>query len=40
MPAEQAFPLAVTTVAVSLMKVAMITVGILVIKWIVGKFMK
>ena len=40
MPAEQALPLAVTTVVVSLLKVAMITVGILVVKWIAGKFMK
>ena len=40
MPAEQALPLAVTTVAVSLFKVAMLTVGILIIKWIAGKFMK
>ena len=40
MPAEQALPLAVTTVAVSLFKVAMLTVGILLIKWIAGKFMK
>ncbi len=40
MPAEQALPLAVTTVAVSLLKVAMLTVGILLIKWIAGKFMK
>ena len=40
MPAEQALPLAVTTVAVSLLKVAMLTVGILVVKWIAGKFIK
>ena len=40
MPAEQALPLAVTTVAVSLLKVALITVGILIIKWVAGKFMK
>lgn len=40
MPAEQALPLAVTTVAVSLFKVALMTVGILVIKWIVGEFKK
>ena len=38
MPAEQALPLAVTTVAVSLFKVALMTVGILAIKWIVRKF--
>lgn len=40
MPAEQALPLAVTTVAVSLFKVALITLGILIVKWIAGKFMK
>ena len=38
MPVEQALPLAVTTVAVSLFKVVLMTVGILAIKWIVGKF--
>ena len=40
MPAEQALPLAVTTVVVSLVKVGLMTVGILLIKWIVGKFKK
>lgn len=40
MPAEEALPLAVTTVVVSLVKVAMLTAGILFIKWIVGKFKK
>ena len=40
MPAEQALPLAVTTIVVSLVKVGAITVGILVVKWIVGKFRK
>lgn len=40
MPAEQALPLAVTTVAVSLFKVALMTVGILIIKWLAGKFKK
>ena len=40
MPAEQALPLAVTTVAVSLFKVALMTAGILLVKWIVGKFKK
>ena len=40
MPAEQALPLAVTTVAVSLVKVALMTGGILLIKWIVGKLKK
>lgn len=38
--AEQALPLAVTTVAVSLLKVGALTVGILFVKWIVGKFKK
>ena len=37
MPAEQAFPLAVTTVAISLFKVALMTAGILLVKWIIGK---
>ena len=40
MPAEQALPLAVTTVVVSLAKVAALAVGILLIKWIVGKINK
>lgn len=40
MPAEQALPLAVTTIVVSLVKVGVITVGILFIKWIVNKFKK
>lgn len=40
MPAEQALPLAVTTVAVSLLKVGALTVGILFAKWIVGKVKK
>ncbi len=40
MPAEQALPLIVTTIAVSLFKVGAITVGILFIKWIVAKFKK
>ena len=40
MPAEEALPLAVTTVVVSLVKVAMLTAGILLVKWIVGKFKK
>ena len=40
MPAEQALPLAVTTVVVSLVKVGLMTVGIFLIKWIVGKFKK
>ena len=40
LPAEEALPLAVTTVVVSLVKVAVLTVGILLIKWIIGKFRK
>lgn len=40
MPAEQALPLIVTTVAVTLVKVGLMTVGILFLKWIVGKFKK
>ena len=40
MPAEQALPLVVTTIAVSLVKVGVITGGILLIKWIIGKFRK
>ena len=37
MPQEQIVPLIVTTVAVSLLKVAVIALGVLLIKWIVGK---
>ena len=37
MPKEQALPLIVTTIVVSLIKVVAITVGILFIKWIVKK---
>ncbi len=40
MPADQALPLAVTTVVVSLAKVGLMTVGILFIKWIIGKINK
>ena len=40
MTAEQALPLVVTTVAVSLVKVGAIAVGILFVKWIVGKIKK
>lgn len=40
MPAEQALPLIVTTIAVTLIKVGVLTVGILFIKWIVGKLKK
>ena len=37
MPQEEIIPLVVTTVAVSLIKVAIIAVVVLLIKWIVGK---
>lgn len=37
MPKEQLIPLIVTTIAVSLIKVAAITGGILLIKWIINK---
>ena len=40
MPQEQVVPLVATTVAVSLVKVAAIAGGILLIKWIVGKAKK
>ena len=40
MPKEEALPLVVTTIVVSLVKVAAIAVGILLIKWIVGKINK
>ena len=40
MPPEQALPLAVTTVAVSLLKVGALTVGILLLKWLVNKIRK
>ena len=38
MPKEQVAPLIATTIAVSLIKVAAITGGILLMKWIVCKF--
>ena len=38
MPREQVTPLIVTTIAVSLIKVAAIAGGILLIKWILSKF--
>ena len=38
MPKEQVVPLIATTIAVSLIKVVAIAGGILLIKWIVGKF--
>ena len=37
-PKEQAVPLIATTIAVSLIKVAAIAGGILLIKWIISKF--
>ena len=40
MPNEQILPLILTTIAVTLLKIAGITVGILLIKWIVGKINK
>ena len=39
MPREQIAPMIATTVAVSLLKVAALTGGILLVKWIVGKVM-
>ena len=40
MPKEQVLPLVVTTVAVSLLKVAVIAVGVLLVKWFIGKLKK
>mgnify|MGYP003299965870 CR=1 FL=1 len=40
MPKEQAIPLIVTTILVSLIKVAAIAGGILLIKWIANKIKK
>ena len=40
MPKEQILPLVVTTIAVSLFKVAAIAGVLLLIRWIVGKFRK
>lgn len=40
MPAEQIAPLVVTTITVSLLKVAAIAGGILFIKWIISKLKK
>ena len=40
MPNEQILPLILTTIAVTLLKIAGITVGILLIKWIIGKINK
>ena len=39
-PSEQIAPLVVTTIAVSLLKVAAIAVAVLLIKWIAGKIKK
>lgn len=38
MPTEQMIPLVVTTIAVTLVKVAAITLAILLIKWIFKRF--
>ena len=40
MPQEQILPLIVTTILVSLFKVAGIAVAILLLKWLIGKFTK
>ena len=40
MPEEQVVPLIATTILVSLIKVAAIAGGVLLIKWIVGKIKK
>lgn len=37
LPREQAIPLIVTTLAVTLVKVAVMTGGILLVKWLIGK---
>lgn len=37
MPPEQALPLILTTVAVSVTKVAVLTALILLVKWLIGK---
>lgn len=37
MPKDQVFPMIVTTIAVTLAKVLLISVLILLVKWIVGK---
>ena len=36
-PAEEAIPLVLTSMAVTLVKVAMLTAAILLIKWLTGK---
>ncbi len=40
MPAEQALPMIITTVAVSLLKVALFAGVIFLVKWLIGKFKK
>ena len=40
MPTEQIFPLVVTTIAVSLLKITVIAGVVLLVKWIVGKIKK
>ena len=40
LPAEQMLPMMVTTVAVTLAKVALLAGGILLVKWLIGKFQK
>ena len=40
MPLEQALPMIVTTVAVSLFKLGALAAGILLLKWIMAKFKK
>ena len=40
MPQEQILPLIVTTILVSLFKVAGIAVAVLLLKWLIGKFTK
>jgi hypothetical protein len=40
LPREQALPMIVTTVAVSLLKVALLAGAILLVKWLLGKLRK
>ena len=40
MPQEEVVPLIVTTIAVSLIKVAVIAGAVLLIKWVIGKIKK
>ena len=40
MPKEQVLPLIATTLAVSLLKVAVLAGAILLIKWVIGKWKK